>query len=296
MQKQVRWLGLICISFSVYAQTHTLPNNVLQSILNKHYQTYKDQEYFSGLSLSIYVPSQPIQNFFVGKTSHEPNSANIDEKTLFQIGSITKSFTAALILELEKENKLNLDDNLQFWLPNYSKWSQITIQQLLNMTSGLPNYSNAPLWNEHIYRQPAYQWTNAELIDYVYPKASFNPPLLNGYFYTNTGYVLADMIAEKAAGNNFGAMLKEKIIIPADLQNTYYPIPVLEKSVLARMAHGYSFNQYANPEFLGKDVTAVNLTWAAAAGAMISNGEDIIKWVQSLFTGNQLLDANQKKN
>src|SRR5665213_146580 len=98
-----------------------------QDILNKHYQTYKDQEYFSGVALSIYTPKTSIANYYAGTESHEPNSKPISATSLFQIGSITKSFTAAIVLQLEKEKKLTLDSPLKTWLPSYDKWSTISI-------------------------------------------------------------------------------------------------------------------------------------------------------------------------
>src|SRR6267378_733272 len=74
-----------------------------QAILIQHYQKYKDLEYFSGGELSIYIPHQKIKNYYTGQISHAKNSSAVSANTLFQIGSITKSFTAAVILQLEKE-------------------------------------------------------------------------------------------------------------------------------------------------------------------------------------------------
>jgi D-alanyl-D-alanine carboxypeptidase len=138
-----------------------------QQALTQYYQQYKDLEYFSGASLSIYVPKHDIQNYYIGQISRAAESAKISADTLFQIGSITKSFTAAILLQLEKENKLSLDDTVKKWLPDYDKWSAVNMTALLNMTSGLPNYSDAPLWIVKEYNDPQHVWSNSELIEYV---------------------------------------------------------------------------------------------------------------------------------
>lgn len=282
-------------SYSIYAAPQSKAPENPQEILNAHYAKYKDAEYFSGAELSIYVPDKAIATYYVGNVSHDADSKPIDENTLFQIGSITKSFTAALVLQLEKDHKINLSDSLTTWLPEYSKWKQVTIDQMLNMTSGLPNYSNAPVWGAHVYNDPTYAWKDAELIDYVYPKGNFSPALKSGYFYSNTGYLLTAMIIEKITHHSFQEEITNKLIIPANLTNTFYPVPNIDSKVAERIAHSYGYNQYDNPEFVGKDVSNVNLSWAAAAGALVSNSEDIIKWTRALFIENKILDANQQK-
>jgi D-alanyl-D-alanine carboxypeptidase len=163
------------------------------------------------------------------------------------------------------------------------------------MTSGLPNYTDSPLVNAEEYRDITRVWKNSELIGYVYPKKSFDPPLKKGYFYTNTGYILLDFIIERITANTFSNFISEKIIAPAQLQNTFYPSSSTSPSVFKRLAHGYNYNQYDNPSLVGHDMYGNNLSWAGAAGAMISNSEDIIHWVNAIFVENTLLNSAQKK-
>jgi D-alanyl-D-alanine carboxypeptidase len=266
-----------------------------QQALTQYYQQYKDLEYFSGASLSIYVPKHDIQNYYIGQISRAAESAKISADTLFQIGSITKSFTAAILLQLEKENKLSLDDTVKKWLPDYDKWSAVNMTALLNMTSGLPNYSDAPLWIVKEYNDPQHVWSNSELIEYVYPKENFSPPLKGGYYYTNTGYILADLIVEKAAHETFQHEMIDRMIKPANLTHTFYPVPTGVQEIKNRMAHGYNYNQYDVAPLVGKDVTNHDISWAAAAGGVVSTSEDVIKWVKALFVDDTILDAKQKK-
>lgn len=267
----------------------------VMTILKSHYTNYKEKEFFSGMALSIYIPQKPIQNYYFGQTSHTVNSPPISSDTLFQIGSITKSFTAAIILQLEKEKKLTIENDFKDWLAQYNKWPNIKIKNLLNMTSGLPNYSDAPLWNAEIYNNPTRIWTDEAILDSVYPIANFTPPLKPGYFYTNTAYILASLIIEKATKNSFKNELINRLLKPLKLKNTFYTVPQLDKAVQARLARGYFYDQYVNPKLVGHDVSDINLSVAGAAGAIISNTEDMIKWVKALFVDNQILDAAQKK-
>lgn len=287
-------IGFLCFSS---ADSYAKPNldNTLNKILADHFQKYKEKEYFSGITLSTFVPKESIKNYYIGLVSHDADSKPIDQNTLFEIGSITKSFTAAVLLQLDDAKKVSMQDAIGQWFPEYSNWGDIKVCQLLNMTSGLPNYSDSPLWNAKEFNDPTHVWSNKELIDYAYPPKEFSPPLKQTYFYSNTGYLLSDIIVEKLTGNTFAQEVVNRTIKLADLSNTFYPLPSMDSDVAARMAHGYNYNQYDNPAFVGKDVTDNNLSWAGAAGAMISNSEDVIKWVNALFASNKILNAQERK-
>ena len=128
----------------------------------------------------------------------------------------------------------------------------------------------------------------------VYPPKGLAPPMQGGYNYTNTGYILLSMIAEKASGEPYSLLLNN-LIKKAGLKDTFYPVPKMDEGVKQRMVHGYSFNLYENPELLGRDVSNNNLSWGAAAGGIVSNSADIIHWVEGLFISNKILDNGQKK-
>ncbi len=268
----------------------------VQNILDEHYQTYKQDEFFSAIQLSTKVGDGETKTYVVGNESHSPNSPAIDANSLFQIGSITKSFTAVLLLQAEAEGKASLSNNFATYLPEYDRWSGVTITQLLNMTSGLPNYSNSPTLNYGFAQSPDRIWQDEELVDLVYPQANLpSPPLNTGYAYTNTAYTLGGLILEKVYGQSYAELIDKKLLQPLELGNTFYPIPSYPPGILARMVEGNNFNPYENPELAGKPVGNGNLSWAGPAGGLVANTEDIINWVRALFVENTLLSPEQKE-
>lgn len=267
----------------------------VQAILDKHYQTYRNDEFFSAIQLSTKAGNGEIKTYVVGTKSHAPNSPPIDAKNLFQIGSITKSFTSVLLLQAEAEDKVNLGDDFTTYLPEYDRWNGVTITQLLNMTSGLPNYSDSPTVNYGFVQSPERIWQDKELVDVVYPQVNLPaPPLNTGYAYTNTAYTLGGLILEKVSGQSYAELIDEKILQPLQLNNTFYPIPSYPPVILARMVEGNNFNPYTNPELTGKSVDNSNLSWAGPAGGLVANTEDIVNWVRALFIEDELLTPQQK--
>jgi D-alanyl-D-alanine carboxypeptidase len=266
----------------------------IQSIINHHLSHYSKLEHFSAIQVSIKAGDK-IVNYTAGYRSLEPTSLPITATDLFDIGSITKSFTSSLALLAESEGKLKLSKTLGEYLNNYPNWGDITLSGLLDMSTGIPNYSNSPTLNYHFSKNLRQFWKEPELISLVYPKLN-NPPRLPGYFYSNTGYILMDMILTAQYKMPFHQLLADKIIKPMGLNNTYYPIPTYPENVLARMVRGYSYNIYDNPELLGKDVTENNMTWAGAAGALVANSEDVVHWVDELFVKDRLLTTAQKQS
>lgn len=265
----------------------------LQSIVETHYQTYAEREHFSAIQAAVMAEGK-IHNIVHGRRALDAAAEPITKEDLFEIGSISKSYTAALSLLAEAEKKLDLGHVVGDYLQQYPNWSDIRVEQLLNMSSGLPNYSDAPklnyLWSKNLKQF----WNNVELLALVYSQA-LNPPRKTGYFYTNTGYVLMDMILSSSYKKTFRQLLREKIIEPLGLNNSFYPLPTYPREVFTRMVRGYSYNVYSNPELLGQDVTENNLSWAGAAGGIVANAEDVVHWVYHLFISDKLLSSEQKK-
>src|SRR6202042_566515 len=124
----------------------------------------------------------------------------------------SKSFAAAVILQLEAAGKLSIDDTLGKWLPQYPAWKDVTIRRLLNMTSGIPNYSETEAMSRIWVNDPTRDLTAENLIELVNPIGKDNLSQNSGYHYSNTNYILAGMVAAKAAGQSYRDLVHETII------------------------------------------------------------------------------------
>ena len=265
----------------------------VKDLMTEHLKKYATMEHISAIIVATKV-NDKITNYAVGHRTTKAESPAATPDDLFDIGSITKSYTAALALLAESEQKIDLAAPLSDYLKEYPRWGDLTLTGLLNMSTGIPNYSNSPKMNYLISQNIKQFWATKSLIDLTYPKDNA-PPLQSGYFYSNTGYALMEIILVAKYQKPFKQLLMEKILKPLNLMNTFYPIPDYSAKESKRMLHGYAYNVYDNPELLGQDVTACNLSWAGAAGGIIATAEDIIHWVDELFNKNELLTGAQQE-
>ena len=262
----------------------------LQATINAYLQQRAKPEAISGVALYVDLGhGKPIE-LFTGTNGHDGRP--IDAATLFQIGSNTKHFTAALILKLEAKGKLSIDQTVGDWLPQYPAWSKITIRSLLNMTSDIPNYSETVQIGQIEAANIHYQFTPEALIASVYEQ---NLPPASGWFYSNTNYILAGLIIEAASGMSYEQALRRMILKPLGLGNTFYSDGPYPRGILGRLPRGTYDNHTClmyQPQpctvstlapLIGQDVSNQNMSWAGPAGAIVSNTADLAKWIRDLF-------------
>jgi D-alanyl-D-alanine carboxypeptidase len=203
-----------------------------------------------------------------------------------RIASITKTFTATVILQLVDEKSLNLTDTLNMHklgitVPNGDK---VTIRNLLNMTSGLFNYTNDQNFWSIFLANPTATWTPKQLVDISIAHGVVAPPG-QVFDYNNTNYVLLGMIIEKLTGNTAGAEIKSRIIDKLGLENTSFPATV---EMPAPFMHGYMPDSAEGGDTSGpavKDMSVESPTPFFTAGGMISDLMDIKTWLQALASG-----------
>lgn len=226
---------------------------------------------FSG-SILIARNGSPIVNKGFGMANYELNVPN-SPKTVFLIASLTKQFTSMAIMQLQERGKLNVNDAICKFLEDCPPaWQSITIRQLLTHTSGIPNFSSLPDWDEKISIQP---FTRTEFV-----KVFRDLPLLflpgEDFKYSNSGYYLLGLIIEKTSGKSYQEFLRENIFVPLGMKNTalYNPRPLTPN-----LATGYywSLNSYIN-------ATYQNTASYYASGGLISTTEDLLLWDQALYT------------
>ena len=272
----------------------------LQGVVDAYVKERGPIEGLSGAALQVdRGAGHPIISVFAGGDGLA-DAKPIGPDTLFQIGSNTKEFTAALILKLEAEGKLKLDDTIGQWLPQYPAWKDVTIRALLQMTSPIPNYSETVAIGEIQAADIHHQFSARDLIGFVDPANGQHFPTPSGWFYSNTNYILAGLIIEAASGMNYEQALTTMILEPLGLNDTFYadgphPGPAAAGPVLARVPRALFLLQDCldyQPQpcsvstvapLVGKDMRTGNLSWAAEAGAIISNPRDLASWIRALF-------------
>ena len=192
-------------------------------------------------------------------------------ETKFEIGSLTKQFTAAAILQLAEQKKLNLDDKLSTYFSDYPKGDSVTLHMLLNHTSGIVDYTSLPAFYPlHTLPLPK----DSVIALFKNKPYKFSPG--TNWNYSNSNYFLLGCIIEKVTGKTFAAYLSENVIKKAGLPNTV--VNRLD-SVLAFRARGYSKSDKGG----WKNADYFSMEFPFSAGSLISTAPDLYQWQNALF-------------
>ena len=220
----------------------------------------------TGISAAVWTESN---GDWTGVSGNSYGNVAVMSDMRFGMGSTSKNFTAALCLKLQEENKLNLDDPISTWLPSINKVKpNTTLRQLLNHQSGIASYTESAAFNEVVNgSNPAKVWTTSEILDMI-GEPLFQPG--KGLSYSNTNYILAGMILEKVSNKTYKDLLKEKILTPLGLENTY--VEGFE-TVKGTIAHPHT---NGNDIFSTSRIAFGTISWAA--GCLVSTSGDLNKW------------------
>jgi D-alanyl-D-alanine carboxypeptidase len=208
----------------------------------------------------------------------------------YRVASVTKPFVATVVLQLAAEGRLSLSDTVERWLPGILPYGdQVSIRQLLNHTSGVPEYLLVPLLGLYESKQGRFRsWTPRELVALVADQPPLFPPGTT-YSYSNTNYVLAGLIVEAATGNTLRHELTGRIIRPLRLRDTFFPIN--RPDIPGRNARGYSLPLGDQGPVLDGpllDFTVYNPSLAWAAGNLVSDLDDLARFFRALLGGRLL--------
>ena len=216
------------------------------------------------------------------------NNTPLQPSDRFEIGSITKTFTATTILQLVEEGVLSLEDTLTDWLPeeviaNIPNAGNITLKQLLQHTSGVADYVDVlftqAATNPLIFAQ---DWQPEELVNLIDGVEPFFEPG-ESFTYSNTNFLLLGMVIETATDNNIAEEIRTRIIDPLGLENTFF---AGEEEIPGGYVSGYW--DFDGDGTLNNTTTITNLSWTWSTGAMISNTEDLDTFARNLFAGDLL--------
>ncbi|MEV7421726.1 serine hydrolase domain-containing protein [Streptomyces sp. NPDC091212] len=206
-----------------------------------------------------------------------------------RIASNTKTFTSVAVLQLVGEGKIGLDEPIETYLPNLIRGEgidgrNITVRQLLQHTSGLPNYTQHMAGDfaalRHRYAEPR------ELLDLaLQDKALFAPGAK--WEYSNTNYVVAGLLIQKVTGRPVAEVINQRVVERIGLKHTYFP-QVGEMTIREKHPKGYHADKPGEPLV---DATVEDPSWGWAAGAMVSTNSDVNRFFTALLDGKLLKPA-----
>ncbi len=208
-----------------------------------------------------------------------------------RIGSNTKTFVAVVVMQLVQEGKVGLDEPIETYLPGLIRGegndgSKITVRQLLQHTSGLPEYTDTTPGRSDIFQIKDHYIPPRDLLDTALGKpAAFEPG--TQWAYTNTNYVVLGMLVERVSQRPVGEQIDQRIVKKLGLSHTYFPAPG-DRSIKGTHPQGYHLSAGGKLE----DMTEMDPAWAWAAGAMVSTPSELNTFFQAVFDGRLLTQSS----
>ncbi|MDO8953340.1 MAG: serine hydrolase domain-containing protein [Gammaproteobacteria bacterium] len=310
---------LMAITCSAHALTRNQNiQNVLQSDLAKYH--------IPGIVVSIFSPGQAIQTFTAGMSDLQAGT-HMRANDWFPIGSVTKSFPAVRILQLQEQGKLSLNQTLKqlakpgselaTTINTYPYLQSITLQELLTHNSGIGDTENADIFHIEFAANPTKIWTEAELMrNAMSQKPLFKPGTPNKYNYTNTDYLLAGMVISSVTGESVSQNM-QLLFNQAGLHPIYYAHTgtLIPKAVSNKLAQGYIasnsgwpdmdiYAHYPKVKLQGPtqsyaynitDLSSYMIPLSAPAGGIITTTSNMVLWYKALFIDKKLIPAPELK-
>jgi CubicO group peptidase (beta-lactamase class C family) len=255
---------LVLLPLSLWADTYTELGNYFEELYPS------DQP---GAVIIITQDGKPVYKQAFGMADMSLDVPNRTEM-VFQLGSITKQFTAVAIMMLEQEGKLKLTDDVTRYLPEYqTPTSTITIENLLTHTSGIPNYTSIEGWFENRIQL---KLTDDEMMDgWENLPLEFEPG--SKFAYSNSGYYMLGAIIEAASGIPYDEFVETRIFKKLGMNHSYYDH---SERIVPNHASGYS----ATPDGGFENASYLDMGQPGAAGALASTVDDMAIWDASLYT------------
>ncbi len=254
---------------TIQAQTSTKTDQRLlasfDSILNKEFKSNEP-----GATAIVVQKGQVIYKKAVGMADMELN-VPLQTDMIFRIGSISKQFTAVAILQLAEQGKLSVQDDIKKFIPELPYMETITIEQLLNHTSGIVSYTSKQDFSNKMRTDmkpmEIIQLTTKDTLEFK-PGSKWN--------YNNTGYIILGYIIEKLSGKTYEEYVHQHLFTPAGMNSSFYGS---ESKIIRNRAKGYEKekNVLQNSDY-------ISMTLPYAAGSLLSTVEDLWKWNKALYS------------
>jgi len=262
-----------------------------QKELDRLCQIYR----FPGATAAFILPDGQYRGFATGYADREL-AVSMRPDSLQLAGSVGKTFTSAVMLSLAQDGTVSLDDKVAKWLAR-ERWiwrlpnhSDITIRMLLNHSTGIPDHVQDERFisaiRSRIRRNPDFRFKPAELVEFVLDKDALFAPG-RGYTYSDTNYILAGLIIERASGSSYYGELVRRFLTPLQLSLT----GPADRRGLPSLAPGYvgGSNPFGIPrKTVSRAMLVVNPINEWTGGGLVSNPQDLVRWAKALYEGKAL--------
>jgi len=234
-----------------------------------------------GIGMVLFVEDHGETSSAVsGVASLEGVDITIDD--YFRIGSVTKPMVAVAVLKLVDDGLIRLDDPIATYLPDdviadITNADTATVRQMLQMTSGIYSYTESDAFDDAVQDNPLYAWTAQEVLDYVRGEEAYFEAG-EDYYYSNTNYILAEILIEEVDEISLADALKEWIFEPADMDTCYLEIPDIFAENIVR---GYAIDD--DGEWV--DITDINDGVGLGDGGVVCTAEDLAKFLPAILNG-----------
>lgn len=264
--KHLRVTGLALFFLTFFSTSAQSLSTELDKIATEHFQYNQP-----GGVILIAKNGNEIYKKAFGMANLE-NQVAMKTNMVFEIGSITKQFTAVAILQLMEQGKLQLNDPITKYLTDYPTHGKtITVHQLLTHTSGIPNYTNMPEW-ANVWRK---ELSPAETLN-LFKDHSLDFEPGSKFNYSNSGFVVLGVLIEKVSGMSYAKYVEQFLLQPAGMHHTQFGN---RDSIIANRAQGYQKRDtFVNAEYL-------SFSQPYAAGALMSTADDLLLWNKALRKG-----------
>jgi CubicO group peptidase (beta-lactamase class C family) len=250
----------------------------LEAFVNDLVQPAIDSQQLAGVAVGVKKGDETLllKTYGYADLEHE---VPMPLHASFEVGSVTKQFTAAAILQLVEAGKLSLEDNFTQYVDFDTGGRTISIQRLLDHTSGIKGYTEVPTFFGEFSVSDFPRDTLLRMME----KESFDFEPGEAEIYNNTAFFILGLIIEEVSGQSYEEYVEENLFSKAGMDNSYYCSNSL---IVKDRAHGYAMG----PEGMVR-AAYLNHKWPYAAGSLCSTAEDLLKWNEALHGGKVLSDA-----
>lgn len=264
----------------LFAFPSSASDQTLQDIVDEYFNACVKIGKFSG-SVLIAKDRNILASKGYRMANYEHDVPNTPQ-TKFRLGSMTKQFTAAAIMQLQEQGKLNVEDSIDKYIPDYPNGDRITLHHLLTHTSGIPNLTSFPEHRKTIMIPSPVEKT---ILRFKNKPLEYAPG--EQFKYSNSGYLLLGYVIEKVSGKTYEDYLEENIFHPLNMVNSGYDH---HSTVLKNRAEGYHLTKdgLINAPY-------VAMSMPHAGGALYSTVEDLFLWDQALNTEKILKKSSLEK-